>query len=138
MADSASSGRLSLAVVTHERTVLEEECASVSIPARLGTVTLLPGHTPLVSTMGIGELRYEQSGKKQVLAVAGGFFEVSDDRVTVLADAAELPKDIDVEAARRDAEDARAALRTSAGQGVTDARHRLEHAETRIRVAGGA
>jgi len=136
MAESTPNGRLRLAVVTHERTVLDETCSSVSIPASQGFVTLLPGHTPLVSTLGIGELSFESGAGRTRLAVAGGFFEISNDRVTVLADSAETPADIDVEQARQDADEARAALLTSAGQGVTDARHRLAHAETRLRVAG--
>jgi F-type H+-transporting ATPase subunit epsilon len=136
MADSQLGGTLTLAVVTHERTVLETECSAVSIPAVGGYVTLLPGHTPLVSTLGIGELSFQSGGAKQSLAIAGGFFEISDDRVTVLADAAERPGEIDVEQAKKDAEEARAALSSSSGQGVTDARHRIQHAEARIHVAG--
>ena len=135
MAESTGSDRLRLVVVTHERKVLEEDCDSVSLPAQLGYVTILPQHTPLVSTLAVGEMSYNQAGADRWLSVRGGFFEISDNVVTVLADHARRPEEIDVEEAERDLEEARNAMATAAGEEVTRTRHALQDAEARLRVA---
>ena len=135
MAEERSGSRLELVVVTHERKLLEVRCDRVSIPARLGYLTILPRHTPLISTLAIGELSFDGGGEGRVLALSGGFFEVSEDVVTVLADSAELPEDIDTEAAKQDLTEAREAMPGAEGMEVTALRHRIQHAETRLRVA---
>ena len=92
---------LTLTVVTPERKVLEIECEEVSLPGLLGYFGVLPGHTPLLGALKVGELSYRIGQRYQYLVVQGGFCEVSEDRLNVLADLAELPGEIDVEAARQ-------------------------------------
>ncbi len=135
MAEATPSGSLRLVVVTHESRLLDETCSSISLPARRGYVTILPGHTSLISLMGIGELSFVAGAKTRSLALAGGFFEISDNVVTVLADSAELPNQIDVAKARTELEEARNSLGSVAGLELTRVRHRIEHAEARLRVA---
>jgi len=130
------SEKLRLEVVTTEKAVLEAECDSVSIPASEGYVTILPDHTPLISLLGVGTLTLSDSGKDEILAVGGGFFEVSDNVVRLLAHVAERPDEIDVEAARQDAEVARDEMSGAAGNELTLARRRLQRAEARLAVAG--
>ena len=127
---------LKLVVVTPEKSVLEESCDSVSLPATLGYVTILPRHTPMVSTLAIGVLSYRQAGREASLALAGGFFEVSEDVVTVLADRAETPDRIDVEAARQALAEARASMGQLSGKELGEARRAVELAEARIAVGG--
>jgi F-type H+-transporting ATPase subunit epsilon len=95
MADS-----LALEVVTPERLVVREEVAAVQVPARNGYLGVLPGHAPLLAELGTGSLYYEGGGRRHYVAVHGGFLEVLQDRVRVLADAAERAEDIDVQRAR--------------------------------------
>ena len=135
MADLHSEPGLELVLVTHERKILEVHCTSVSLPASLGYVTILPEHTPIISTIAAGELSFEQEGTSRVLALAGGFFEVSENVVTVLANTAELPEEIDTEAAAVASREAREAMATASGSELTEARRKLEHAETRLAVA---
>ena len=136
MAEDTSRSRLRLVVVTHERKLLEQECDAVSIPASLGYVTILPQHAPLISTLAVGELSVRDGSEDKLLALAGGFFEVSEDVVTVLADSAELPEEIDIEEAKRERQAAHEAMEGAAGDELTRARRKLQHAETRIKVAG--
>jgi F-type H+-transporting ATPase subunit epsilon len=78
------------------------------LPAEKGYVGILPGHTPFLSRIGIGEVIYRIGDKKHFLALSGGFVEVSDDSVVVLARSAELPEEIDkdrAEQSRKRAED---------------------------------
>jgi F-type H+-transporting ATPase subunit epsilon len=95
MADS-----LALEVVTPERLVVREEVATVQVPAANGYLGVLPGHAPLLAELGTGSLSYETGGRRHYVAVHGGFLEVLQDRVRVLADAAERAEDIDVERAK--------------------------------------
>jgi F-type H+-transporting ATPase subunit epsilon len=92
---------LKLTVVTPERKVLEIECEQVSLPGTLGYFGVLPGHRPLLATLGTGELQYEVGNRSHYLVLQGGFCEVADDRVNVLADIAEEPSEIDVEKAKK-------------------------------------
>ncbi len=135
MADPLSGPGLKLVVVTHERKILEVHCTSVSLPASLGYVTILPEHTRIISTLAVGELSFEQEGTSRVFALSGGFFEVSENVVTVLANSVELPEEIDTEAAGVALQEAREAMGTASGSELTEARRKLEHAETRLAVA---
>ena len=98
---------LTLQVVTPDRSVVTQEVDEVQIPGADGYFDVLPGHTPLLAALKIGELWYRKGGQRYYLSVIFGFAEVLPDRVTLLAQLAELPDEIDVaraEAARKRAE----------------------------------
>jgi F-type H+-transporting ATPase subunit epsilon len=128
-------GRLYLRVVTPVRVVVDTEADEVTLPGALGALGVLPGHAPLLATLAIGELSYRTATREHYLAVQHGFAEVASDVVTVLADVAELPAEIDVEAAREEKRAAESALRAAAGKEFEHQRVHLEAAVTRITVA---
>ena len=92
--------KIQLEVVTPERRVLAEPVDMVTVPGLGGELGILPGHTPLISQLQTGVLTYVQEGKSYPLHVSGGFVEVRDDHVSVLADIAEMPEEIDAARAR--------------------------------------
>ena len=92
--------KIQLDVVTPERRVLAEPVDMVTVPGLGGEMGILPGHTPLISQLQTGVLTYVQEGKSSSLHVSGGFVEVRDDHVSVLADVAELPEEIDAARAK--------------------------------------
>jgi len=99
---------LQLQIVSADRSLVNERVDEVVIPGSTGYLGVLPGHAPLLGLLGAGELWYRQGQDKRYLSVAFGFAEVQPDRVTILAQIAEHPDDIDVaraEAAKRRAED---------------------------------
>jgi F-type H+-transporting ATPase subunit epsilon len=96
MADS-----LQLVVVTPERQLLSESVVEAQLPGADGYLGVLPGHAPLITELGIGELSYKTAnGQSGLLAIIRGFAEVLPQRVSVLAETAERPEDIDVNRAR--------------------------------------
>ena len=92
--------QLQLEVVTPERRLLSEQVNSVTVPGRGGELGILPGHAPLISDLQTGILSYTEDGTTFQLHVSGGFVEVNDDRVSVLAEVAERPEEIDAVLAR--------------------------------------
>ena len=82
--------KIQLEVVTPERRVLAEPVDMVTVPGLDGELGILPGHTSLVSELQTGVLTYVQDGKSSSLQVSGGFVEVRDDQVSVLAETAEV------------------------------------------------
>ncbi len=86
---------LHLTITTPERVVFDEDVASVNVPTQMGEVGILPHHIPLVSVLQPGELHYVVGGEVQAMAVSGGFVEVRDNRVIILADTAEKAEEID-------------------------------------------
>ena len=92
--------KIQLEVVTPERRVLAEPVDMVTVPGLGGELGILPGHTPLISQLQTGVLTYVQEGKSYPLHVSGGFVEVRDDHVSVLADIAERPDEIDAARAK--------------------------------------
>ena len=100
--------KLTLEIVTPDRSLVTEQVDEVQLPGSEGYFGVLPGHTPLLATLQVGELWYRIGQEKHYLAIAFGFVEVLPDRVTVLAQIAERAEDIDVpraEAAKRRAEE---------------------------------
>ena len=93
--------KLTLEIVTPDRALLREEVDEVVVPGSEGEFGVLPGHTPLLSMLKIGELWYRQGQEKHFLAVAFGFVEVLPDRVTVLAQVGERAQEIDIARAER-------------------------------------
>ena len=92
--------KIHLEVVTPERRVLNEAVDMVTVPGLGGELGILPGHTPLISQLQTGVLSYTQAGKSFQLHVSGGFVEVRDDLVSVLASVAERPEEIDAARAK--------------------------------------
>jgi len=130
-----SVGRLHLKVVTPTRVVVEADVDEVTLPGVLGALGILPGHAPLLSSLRIGELGYRAGAREHYLALQWGFAEIANDTVTVLADVAELPAEIDVEAARAEKASAEDALRAASGKAFEKQRAQLESSVTRIAVA---
>ena len=105
---------IELQIVTPDRLVLKENVDEVEIPGSEGYFGVLPGHTPLLASLAIGELWYRQGQEKTYLSIAFGFAEVLPDRVTILARLAEKADDIDLE--RAEAALARAQKRLTGSQ----------------------
>jgi F-type H+-transporting ATPase subunit epsilon len=108
MALPALPTKLTLEIVTPERSLASEQVDEVQLPGSEGYFGVLPGHTPLLATLQVGELWYRIGQTTHYVAIAFGFAEVLPDRVTVLAQIAERPEDIDVpraEAAKKRAEE---------------------------------
>jgi F-type H+-transporting ATPase subunit epsilon len=127
---------LHLELVTAERMVLQEDADMVIAPAADGEVGILPHHAPLLTVLQPGELRVKRGAVEQTLVVSGGFMEVLDGRVTILADAAEHAEDIDVaraEESRRRAADALA--NRTVGTDNAAAELAMRRAVVRINVA---
>src|SRR5215208_4775305 len=100
--------KLTLEIVTPDRSLVTQEVDEVQLPGSEGYFGVLPGHTPLLATLQVGELWSRKGSEKYYLSIAFGFAEVLPDRVTILAELAERPDEIDVaraEAARRRAEE---------------------------------
>ncbi len=92
---------IQLVVVTPVRRLLSESVTETQLPGADGYLGVLPGHAPLITELGIGELTYRTSGGQSgLLAVIRGFAEVLPDRVSVLAEIAERPEDIDIKRAQ--------------------------------------
>ena len=90
-----------LVVVTPERQLLSEAVSEAQLPGADGYLGILPGHAPLISELGIGELTYKTSaGQSGLLAIIRGFVEVLPDRVSVLAELAERAEEIDLKRAQ--------------------------------------
>ncbi len=129
------ASRLKLIVVTPQKQVAEAEADEVQLPGELGYLGILPGHTPLVTLLKAGVLSYRSAGTAHALALSSGFAEVSDDVVSVLADLAEEPADVDTAAAERDRASAAEAMKTAGAESVDEVRTRLEFAQARLEVA---
>jgi len=130
--------RLTLELATPTRMVVAETVDEVVVPGSEGYFGVLPGHAPLLATLGIGELTYRIGREERQVAVAGGFAEVRNDKVIVLADTAELPHDIDRARAERARDRAEQRL-SGRAQDETDyarAAAALARALTRIQVSG--
>jgi F-type H+-transporting ATPase subunit epsilon len=99
---------IQLRIVSAERSLVDEKVDEVEIPGSDGYFGVLPGHTQLLALLGAGELWYRQGQEKHYMLIAFGFAEVQPEQVTILAEVAERPHEIDVaraEAARRRAEE---------------------------------
>ena len=100
----ALPSHLTFELVTPERAIVRERVDEVQIPGTQGYLGVLPGHTPLLTTLQVGELWFRQGNEKYFISVAFGFAEILPDRVTILAQIAERAEEIDIsraEEARR-------------------------------------
>ena len=127
---------LELQIVTPERLLLKEQVDEVEIPGSEGYFGVLPGHTPLLASLALGEMWYRRGQEKTFLSIAFGFAEVLPDRVTILARIAERADDIDI--ARAEAALKRAEERLAQQQTPIDyerARIALLKSLTRLQVS---
>lgn len=127
---------LTLEIVTPERGIISQRVDEVQVPGAEGAFGILPGHTPLLATLQVGELWYRRGEETSYVAVSFGFAEVQPDRVSILAQMAEEAEDIDV--TRAEAAELRARGRLDApvvDMDVERARLALLKSLTRIRVA---
>ena len=129
--------RIQLEVVTPERRVLAESVDMVTVPGLGGELGILPGHTPLISQLQTGVLTYVLDGKSHPLHVSGGFVEVRDDHVSVLADVAERPEEIDAARAKLSRERLEKQLNQWSGteEDFEVARAKLERSVVRLQIA---
>jgi F-type H+-transporting ATPase subunit epsilon len=98
---------LQLDIVTPERLAYSDQVDEVIAPGSQGELGILPHHAPLLTTLGLGELRIKKGGTEEAFAIVGGFLQVRPDRVVVMAETADMASEIDLEraqAARREAE----------------------------------
>ncbi len=129
---------LLLEIVTPERLAYSDTVDAVNLPGVEGELGVLPHHAPLVTMLGVGELRIRKGGAEESFAIVGGFLQVRPDRVVVMAETADMASEIDLEKAQ---EARRAAERMLEGTPAADtanlaaARVALQGALLRIRVA---
>ncbi|HET9451851.1 MAG TPA: F0F1 ATP synthase subunit epsilon [Aggregicoccus sp.] len=124
--------KLTVEIVTPEKRVLSVQADEAVVPGAQGLFGVRPGHTPFLSLMEPGVLTLVEAGRRDSYFVAGGFVEVGDDHVRVLADGAEHVSGIDVDAARRRVTDAQERLK---GLKSDDARFQVEQAAVRRETA---
>ena len=125
-----------LEIVTPEKKVVDTAAQEVQIPGKNGYLGVLPGHAPLITELAVGEITYREASTEQKLAVAWGFAEVLPDKVTILAETAERPSEIDVDRARKAKE--RAEQRLTSGDTSVDVERALDalhRAQARLDVA---
>jgi len=130
------SDQLQLEVVTPERRVLAESVNSVTVPGRGGEMQILPGHAALISELQTGVLSYNEDGTTFQLHVSGGFVEVNNDQVAVLAEVAERPEEIDTARARLTREHTEKELSSWSGteEDFEKARAKLERSMVRLQL----
>jgi len=127
-----------LEIVTPEKKVVETAAEEVQIPGKNGYLGILPGHAPLITELSVGEITFRENSTEQKLAVAWGFAEILPNKVTILAETAERPSEINVERARQAKE--RAEQRLTNGDTAVDvdrALDALHRAQARLDVASG-
>ena len=125
-------------VVTAERMIFADQVSEVLAPGVWGQVGILPKHAPLITSLSMGELVIRKDGDEDVLiAIHGGFMEVREDKVTILADSAERAEEIDIARAAAAQEAAQDRLQSSETEEDLDrARAALRRASLRLKVAG--
>jgi len=129
---------LLLEIVTPERLAYSDTVDAVNLPGIEGELGVLPHHAPLVSMLGVGELRIRKGGVEESFAIVGGFLQVRPDKVVVMAETADMASEIDLEKAQQARREAEQALEGGARADAVDlaaARAALQHALLRIRVA---
>jgi F-type H+-transporting ATPase subunit epsilon len=130
--------KLLFEVVTPDRKLLSAEADVVVLPGVEGQFGVLSGHVPFLSALDIGEMYYRDGAKTEYLSVSGGFAEVTGKKVTIVAEAAESGREIDIERARRALERAEKRLAAAKTENIdwTRAEASLRRAMMRMKVAG--
>ena len=101
---------INLEIVTPERKVFDEPVEMVTVPTSKGEIGILANHAPLISTLKPGILTYTAKGETERMVIAGGFIEISDNKVSILADIAESKQEIDLDTARTEQAELRKVL----------------------------
>lgn len=128
--------KLTLEIITGEQLLLrEEEIDEVVAPGSLGELGILPSHAPLVTSLQAGSLRVKRAGDEDDFFVSGGFLEIRDNHVKVLADAAERGAEIDLERAESARQRAEDRLRGEATVDRVRAEVALRRSLMRLKVA---
>jgi F-type H+-transporting ATPase subunit epsilon len=134
------AGNIRLEVVTPEKSVVSEDVKIVVAPGNLGEFGVLIGHTPFLSTLKVGSLRYiDANNTERYVFISGGFAEALPDKVTVLAESAERRRDIDAQRAKTSLERAQKRLADISKKEDFDfmrARTALERALHRLKISG--
>jgi F-type H+-transporting ATPase subunit epsilon len=130
--------RIALTVVTRERRILEEEVDAVVLPAANGYLGVLPGHTPLLASLRVGELAYRDGSETRFMVLRWGFAEILPNRVIVLAEGAMMGDEIDLETAERWRREAEKELQSLAShdEKFRVAEAKLEESISMISIAG--
>lgn len=130
------SDTFQLEIVTPTKLLVKDAAEEAQIPGVNGYLGILPGHAPLISELGVGEITYKAKGAVHSLSVAWGFVEVLPDKVTILAEAAEHPQEIDTARAQKAKERAEDRLKSNDPQvDYPRAEDALQRAEARLTVA---
>ncbi len=125
-----------LEIATPERLVLKEDVKDAQIPAKEGYLGVLPDHAPLLSEMGIGELKYTSGSGPKTLVVSGGWVEILENHVRVLADTAERADEIDVARAQKALERANERVnKPTAELDIARALNAMKRAQARLAAA---
>ena len=130
---------INLEIVTPEKKVLSEAVDAVTVPTASGEVGILQNHAPLISYLKPGVLSYTKAGATERMVIAGGFLEVSQNNVSILADVAETASEINVEQARAERDEAQrelGAMKVSYDETEAE-RERLETAQARLSLTSG-
>ena len=127
--------KLELEVVTPDRLVARETVDIVMAQGALGEFGILPNHIPFLTILQPGELRYRKDGRLEYMAVTGGFAEISDNKVTILAEAAERAREIDVDRAKRARERAERRLARAKAEAIDHVRAEAALKRSLIRLS---
>jgi F-type H+-transporting ATPase subunit epsilon len=135
----ADTNQIQVRLVTPDRTLVDQSAAAVELPALTGYIEVLPGHAPLLSELGSGEVRlHGGEAGDQRYHVSWGFVEVLPERVTILADSAQKPEEIDTAAAQHELDDGHK-MWNEAGDSAekyTEANEVISDAESKLASAG--
>ncbi len=133
------SNTFQLEIVTPSRLIVQEAAEEAQIPGASGYMGILPGHAPLITELAVGVITYRTNSTAHTLSVAWGFAEALPDKVTILAETAERPQEIDVPRAQKAKERAEQRLKSNDPElDYTRAEGALQRAETRLNVAQSA
>ncbi len=128
---------IQLEIVTPERLAYSDSVDAVVLPGIEGELGVLPHHAPLVTMLGVGELRVRKGGVEESFAIVGGFLQVRPDKVVVMAETADMASEIDLETAQEARREAEKVLEVASNDAadLAAARAQLQHSLLRIRVA---
>lgn len=129
--------KLNVSVVTPDGAVTRKEVDAVTAPSKLGEVTVLPDHIPVLAELDAGVVTMRAGDGVDVYAVSGGFLEVERQNVVILADSADRPEDVDVKACEKAIKEATEKLKGLDGYdpAYAEAQERIKRNEARLRIA---